>query len=160
MSFLVDTRRLVLVAVTSVFFLFLTVAFGSGSFWIPAAICFVLFIIYAILALRNGRIVHITPESVQLCFLGMPRNSFDWTEIQEVGVAGTKVLNSVNSDRTGAKYIYFSSRAMTEDERFHMCLKWPPEDIIYVRYSADRIERIMKHWRKEIILYNTGKLQL
>lgn len=160
MFFLVDTGRLVLAAVTSVFFLFLTIAFGSGSFWLPAAICLVLFAIYAVLAFRNGQIVRITPEFVQLRFFGKPRQSFSWTEVQEVGIAGTKVLNAANPDRTGAKYIYFSPRAMTEDERFHMCLKWPPRDIIYVRYSADRIDRIMKCWRKEIVLYNTGKLQL
>lgn len=160
MSFLVDIGHLVLAAVTSAFFLLLTITFGRGSFWIPAAICFVLFAIYAIMALRNGRIVHITSEFVQLRFLGVKRSSFHWTEIQEVGVAGTKVLNSGDPDRTGAKYIYFSPRAMTEDERFHMCLKWPPGGIIYVRYSADRINRIMQCCKKEIVLYNTGKLQL
>ena len=80
--------------------------------------------------------------------------------IREVGVAGTKVLNSANSDRTGAKYIYFSPRVMTEDERFHMCLKWSPGDMIYVWYSADQIDCIIKCWRKEIVLYNTGKLRL
>lgn len=160
MSFLVDMGRLVISALTSILFLFLAIFFGSRSFWFPAAVCVVFFAIYAVLAFRNGQIVRISPESVELRLFSVPRNSFGWNEIQEVGVAGTKILNAANTNRTGAKYIYFSPRMMTEEERFNMCLKWPPKDVIYIRYNAERIDRVMKRWKKEVVLYNTGKLRL
>lgn len=135
-------------------------AFAANGFWAVAVCCLLLGLVYATISVRNGALVHIDETSVLRRTLGIRGKTLVWDEIREVGVVGTKIIHNRNGRRTGTKYIYFSKREMTEEERFDMCLKWPPRDVIYIHYSLKKIHFVQKIWSGRIKLYNTGELAL
>jgi len=93
------------------------------------------------------------------CFL--PRKAlktFTWDEIEEVGVAGTKLFTRKDSGNTGSLYIYVSKTAFTDEDRFDMMLHWPPKDLIYLTYSKQRLDEIQMRFSRKIQTYNAGEL--
>ena len=117
-----------------------------------------LMIVYIFAAFKNGQIVHIDSDRIYRLF---PHDGagLNWSSVREVGVVGLKVLGNPDKKHTGSKYIYFSDHAISEEELFQMCLKWPPEDILYIRFSYKRIAQIQRCWAEEISMFNTGNLQ-
>lgn len=47
---------------------------------------------------------------------------------------------------------------MSEKERFHMIVKWPPKEMLYMEYEEKALEYIMSIWGKELKTYNVEDL--
>lgn len=159
MTILINTEKMLLAVFISGFFLLLTVLFGIGKFGLPAVICAAFFGLYAVLAVLNGKTVHVSSEGIETKLFGIPLRSMNWSQVKEMGIVGLRVLHRDSAKRTGEKYLYFSPRAMTDDERFDLCLKWPPKDIIYFRYRAKYMEHVMQCCDRDLVFYNTGNFQ-
>ena len=77
----------------------------------------------------------------------------NWDEVDEWGIVGTRLFTKIG-EYTGTKYLYFSREEMSEDERFRMCLNWPPKDKIYIVYTPKRLEYVMQNIEKQPVYYN------
>lgn len=158
MRFIVDYVKLILYGFTAVVLLALSVFAFSGNLLIPGIIISVLFVIYAVLAFMNGRVAVFKDGKAELRLFFVRYLSFDTGNIGEVGVAGTGIIKPRKSRRTGTRYIYIADRAMSDDERFQMCFKWPPRDVIYFRYTPGRLKKIRQIWKGDIIGFNAGNI--
>ena len=85
-------------------------------------------------------------------FLWKSYNELSWDKIQEVGIANMKVMKNAERTKVGELYLYFSPESMTEKERFHMCLNWPPKEKRYMRYSVKRLKAVQKYWEEKPVL--------
>ena len=133
MNYIVDTFKFIISCICSAAFAGLTILFFILNIWIPGVISLALMIVYIFAAFKNGQIVHIDSDRIYRLF---PHDGagLNWSSVREVGVVGLKVLGNPDKKHTGSKYIYFSDHAISEEDLFQMCLKWPPEDILYIRF--------------------------
>lgn len=150
-------------------------------FWWCGIFLILFGILFLLVAALYGRVVHIGPAGVHWTLLGKVMRSHSWEEIEEVGVVGLKVLNgtventskssgppeedqrekpesSAKPARIGTPYIYFSKKALTDAERFALALKWPPKDMIFLRFSPERVAQVQSSSQKYVEHYNTGNL--
>lgn len=158
MNYCVNIYKLIAAALCCVIFAVLAVLlFLWKANWI-AFIFLILCVVYGAVALQNGAVIQVNRKGVSRRF---PRKglSMDWEHIAEVGVAGLRVLHGEGKKYTGARYIYFSEKPLSEEERFDLCLKWPPKDILYFQFSYKRIAAVQKLWEKDITMFNTGDLR-
>ena len=49
-------------------------------------------------------------------------------------------------------------RALTEEQRFALALKWPPKGMIFLRFSPERVAQVQSISQKYVEHYNTGNL--
>ena len=159
MNCIVNKYKFVIATVCCVAFAAIAALVFLWGFKLPALIFFALSILYFLVALHNGAIVRVDQNGVSRRF---PKKglSMSWESIREVGIVGLRILNSKGKRYTGTRYIYFSTKTLTEDDRFQLCLEWPPKDILFIRFSYKRIAAVQMIWEKEIVMYNTGNLQL
>lgn len=159
MNYLVNIYKMLIALITSLVFLLFTILFFSLRLYIPGAVCIAFFAVYICLAAMNATVIRIDEIGVRKVF---PRsgNYLLWTNINEVGVVGTKVIGSSEKKHTGSKYIYFSENVHSEDELFDLCLRWPPVNVPYIRFTHKRIARIQSLWSREITMFNTGSLHI
>jgi len=157
MNYIVDLYKLILASVCAFIFGVLSVLMFLFKYWIIAVIFVLLFIVYLYIAFKNGSLIHVDGNHVYRVFPG-GGTSLGWSEIQETGIVGLKVFGREGRKYTGTKYIYFSDHRLTEKELFDMCLKWPPKDMLYMRFSHKRIAAVQRYWAEEVTLYNTGNL--
>lgn len=160
MKVFVDKIKFIIALLTAIVFLLLSVLFLLLHIWFLAIISLVLLVVYLVLAALNGRIVHFNDDFIQVKLLGVKQREVLWSDIREVGIAGVKVLKSKNSGWSGAKYVYFSPVKMNDQDRFNMCLEWPPKDIIYFRFNYKNIKKVIRIWGGDIIQYNTESLDI
>lgn len=158
MNCFVHIGKMIIALIACGILLLFGMIFAAGNFGVIAVCCFLLGLLYAVISICNGALVHIDETSILRRTLGIRGKALMWDEVKEVGVVGTKVLRSGHGKYTGTKYIYFSRREMTDEERFNMCLEWPPRDAIFMQYSLKRIRFIQRIWTGKIELYNTGEL--
>ena len=104
-----------------------------------------------------GTVVEVAAEEIRVFRLGRQVRAMPWAEVAEMGVAGMKVFNKNNPDKTGALYIYFSPVELDEEGRFRMALKWPPKEQIYLLYTKERMDYIRPFWFGKVQQYNAGK---
>lgn len=157
MNFVVNIFKTIIAGVTAAVFAAFAVIFFLMRFWIVGGIFVALLAVYLVLAIRYSNVIHVDDERVYRVFpAGGP--SLAWSEIRDVGVVGLTVLGKENRRYTGARFIYFSDRKLDDEELFDMCLKWPPEGIMYIRFSHKRIAYIQRFWADEVTMYNTGNL--
>ncbi len=124
-----------------------------------AFVFFALGILFAVIAVRNGRSVVIGEDGVYSSFFGLFSRYMSWDDIEETGVAGMRIFFKPSNTKAGDRYIYLVPRKLDDQERFSMILNWPPKDGIYLRYSSERYSAIRYRWDKEIIEYNAGELK-
>lgn len=158
MNYVVNKYKLIIAALCCLFFAVVTALLLLWKARLLACIPLILCIVYGVIAVQNGNVVRVDAGGVSRRFPGRGR-SMSWENIGEVGVVGLRVLNSEGKRYTGTRYIYVSEKPMSEQERFDLCLKWPPKDILYFRFSYKRIAAVQALWGKEIVLFNTGNLQ-
>ena len=103
-----------------------------------------------------GSTLTVDETGVHLAFLGIPRRSVPWSDVQEVGIVGVRVFNNNEPKLTGSRYIYFSPRSLDAAARFKLALEWPPKDMLYVSYTHRRVEEIQLLWTGPIETYNAG----
>ena len=107
-----------------------------------------------------GAFVEIGKLNVKKKMFGIAVKSFAWEQIREIGVANTKIMGKNSKSSKRNLYIYFSQKELEDDERFQMCLKWPPRECIYMKFSTKRYSLIQSKWKREIIEYNIDNLSL
>ena len=144
--------------------------------------CGLLFIAFGVLfllvAALYGRVVHVGPSGVRWTLLGRELRSRTWEQIGEIGVVGTRVFNGsggrnaapsgqsgreglfgpAKRSHIGTPYLYFSEESLTEEQRFTLALKWPPRNMIFLRFTAERVAYVQSSSRKYVEHYNTGDL--
>ena len=117
-------------------------------------------LIYAAVALEQGAVITVGPEGVERHVLGVLRKRLRWDQIGEIGVGGTRVLRDPDSKRVGTLYLYFSEKALTEEERFQLLLRWPHWNQCYLLFSHARVRAVQMLWDREIQTCNVGDLSL
>lgn len=157
MNYPVYLLKTIVAGLTALIFAVLAVIFFLMRFWIVGGIFVALLAVYLVIAIKNCYVIHIGEDRVYRIFPGRGI-SLNWSDIQDVGVVGIKVLGRAGRKYTGGKYIYFSDRKLSEDELFNICLKWPPDNMLFLHFSHKRIAYIQTRWENEITMYNTGNL--
>ena len=155
-NYYIDPLQLFASVFTAFFGLLIGITLIFIGRYFSAAVFIIIGAIFSYFTFETGAMIAVDQEGVRKSFLGKELLYLKWSDIAEVGVAGSNILNKGNEKRTGALYIYFSGSAMDDDERFNMMLKWPPKDKIYLRYDKDRYDFIQSIYGKKINKYNTG----
>lgn len=158
-QFIVSPYKLIVALTTAIIFLALAVAVLTIGRYGSAAVFFLISVIFFAVSYHNGSTVRLLEEGVELAFFNHRRAFIPWSEIREVGVAGTKVLRQKNRDDVGSVEIYFSRREMSDEERRNMLFQWPPRvcDIIYMAYIQERLIAVQMAYNGQIVFYNNGK---
>lgn len=127
--------------------------------WIGGAVCILLALVYLCVSAMYGAVVHIDAKGVSRKILFCPKESYTWEELREVGVFGSRVLKQEASNKVGTLYLYVSTQAMTDEERFNMVLRWPIRQIHFV-FSPRNLELVQYFWNQKIETFNTGDLRI
>ncbi|MBT9777339.1 hypothetical protein GPL15_12575 [Clostridium sp. MCC353] len=127
---------------------------------VSALVFFLIALLFLKVSFTTGAKITINPDRITRSVLGKTTISFTWDEISEVGVAGSRIFNKGNKEKSGTLYIYFSKTPMTDEERFQMMLKWPPKDKIYLEHDKYRMDFIQTMYGKKVQKYNTGSLKI
>lgn len=125
--------------------------------WIGGMVCISMALVYLCLCAVYGAVVHIGQEGITRRIPLLPAKHYTWDELQEVGVFGSNILKSGKSGKPGTRYLYFSTNAMTSQERFDMVLKWPVRQIHFA-YSPRALEIVQYYWGKPVINFHAGDL--
>ncbi|MCC8076763.1 MAG: hypothetical protein LIO60_00175 [Oscillospiraceae bacterium] len=157
MNYVVDVIKLTVSIICTAVCFGLAYVVSFLNVWLISILFLALGVVYIGVAIHCGRIVHMDGEGVK-CSILFKRRAMAWTDVSEVGVLGTKALHSGEARHTGARYIYFSPSKLDDDQRFQLCLHWPPKDLIYFRFSYKRIAGVQRFWAKDIAMYNVGEL--
>ena len=134
-SYLVNPIKCFIASLTALTFLILSVTMVIIVRPFSSAVFAALSIIFIAVALQNGSRIYVNEQGVQRFLLGRRIRSFMWEEIGELGICGTKVFHKKHPERAGTLYIYASKQSLSDEERFHMILKWPPKNQIYMTYT-------------------------
>lgn len=126
--------------------------------WAGGGVCALLAAVYAAVSVRYGAVVHIDAGGVSRRRMFRPEERYAWAELKEVGIFGSRLFHKAGSDKVGTLYLYFSAEAMTEDERFSMVLKWPPQQIHFL-FDRRHLELVQYFWGREVVSFNTGSLR-
>lgn len=125
-----------------------------------AAVFFLIGLIFVKPLLTYGATISVEQSGIRCLFLTKTLNYFSWDEINEVGIAGTRIFSKNNLKKTGTLYLYISKVAMTDEERFDMMLNWPSKDILFLTYSKERLDAIQLRFSNKIQTYNAGDLRI
>lgn len=124
-----------------------------------AAVFFCIGLAFFFISVPYASVIAVDEHGLVKRFLGRELLRLPWDEIAEVGIAGTKVFNSMNRQKTGTLCIYFSRRQMTDDDHFNMLLRWPDRDIPFLTYNLKRLQAVQMCWKGEITFYNAGDIR-
>ncbi|MCC8121406.1 MAG: hypothetical protein LIO42_05405 [Oscillospiraceae bacterium] len=159
MSFTVNAWKSILGAACCTLFVLLGIGFVVSSLWILAVLCFLLGAVYGWVFLQNACRIQLGEETVERRLFGRPLKCLTWTQVGEVGVVGLKLFGP-NKKRVGTRYIYFAPEKMTEEQRFNMCLKWPPKEGVYMRFSPQRLQAVKERWKIPLAQCNAGEIEI
>ena len=159
-KYCVDPLKCVISAITAACFALIGGCLLDLGRWVSAAVFLALAAVFCGLAAANGATIHIDSTHIWRTVLGVKTRGICWNDVAEVVVTGTKVFNQRHPERTGNLYIYFSPQPLTDEERFGIMLKWPPEGKIYLLYNAKRILEIQTIWSSKIQTFNAGNIAL
>lgn len=139
-------------------------AIGISLFTIERPLSGVIFSLlslpFLVMTFRYGSVVRFDDEKLELYFLFWKRREMKWSDVKEVTVAGSKVLNRNNPKKCGTIYMVFSSEEMDDEERFQMMFAWPPKDKIYIKFTKELLYSIQWHYSKPVARYNIGMLDI
>lgn len=158
MKYRIHTVKFLISCAVAAFCFFLAFFFFVSEYLTAGGVFLVLACIYTIPSCQLGGTVTVDASGITAAGLLGRKRFLGWGEIQETGIMGINVLNKHDSRHTGPKYLYFSKKPLTRDARFEAALKWPPSDLIYLRYDQQRLKTVRKYWKAPITLYNTGNL--
>jgi len=157
-TYYADTFKAAVSAATVLFSFTIGVCLLTIQRFGSAAIFFLIGLLFLWPILIYGARVSVEQSGIR-CFLPWKTlRSFNWDEIAEVGVSGTKIIKTNQSKNTGTLYIYISKAALTDEERFDMMLNWPPKDKIFLTYSRERLDTIQMLFGSKIQTYNAGEI--
>lgn len=158
--FLSDPFKFAVGLLCSIFLLVMGICMFLIQRWVSAVVFILLSLIYAAVAAFYGAVIHISSTGITKTMFGFKTKELIWSDVAEIGVAGTKIFNRRRPEKTGSLYIYISETVMTEQERFDMMLKWPPFNKIFFVYNNKRLNAVQLHWSSKIQTYNAGDLRL
>lgn len=154
-KFIVNLPGCLLASCTAMIFAWITVLTVQRGLCFAALIFLMMTVLYTLVALKNGAVVHLSESGIAVCVLGQCLHRTEWKEIKEVGVLGTRVFTLPKAGQRGTLYVYYSAWEMTAEKRFDLCLKWPPRKMIYHSFSHETGAALGKFWQKKVALYNT-----
>lgn len=155
--FYVNLPGCILAAFTTVVLAWMTFLAIQHHRPLIAVICGTLAVIYLLVALKNGAAVNVAEDGISLYIGGYRLRHLSWNVIREIGVVDTKVFPATGKkDRHGALYVYYADHTMNDEERFALCLKWPPKRMLYHRFTREIKASMEMYWQKEIQLYNVS----
>ena len=158
MKYRIHTYKFLISCTVAAFCLFLALYFLASGYFVAGAVSLAITGVYIVPAYQLGGQVSVDSNGVMVTYPIGRKQFVAWQNIQEIGIMGIKVFNRQNPKRTGTKYIYFSEKILTKENRFDAALRWPPAGLIYMRYDYRRLEAVRKYWKAPITLYNTGNL--
>lgn len=145
MRFFINPIKAVLCLAAFAAFVFLFLISCQSKKAVPMTLYFILSIVYLGLTLYYTIILEINDVGIRNRFLFWTYNIIPWSGIEEVGIANMKIIKNAERKKAGELYLYFSREAMTEKERFGMCLHWPPREKPYMRFSVKRLKKIQTY---------------
>ncbi len=158
--FITDPVKAALSGVTAAFCIAVVIVAVTMEEFIGAGIFAAVAMVFGYIFFKTCRLMRIDKEGIEVSFFGIGRRSLKWKEVGELGCCGMKVFKDPKSKRSGALYIYFSEKPMSDSERFDMVLKWPRPNIPYLSYSRKRLDFIQYKWDDEIVFYNADRARL
>ena len=154
-----DAAKTIVSSVISLFLIAYSILFAFQGLY-PGAIAFAAVgIIFLIVALYSAKSVSISEKGIDCFSLLSSRVSYKWEEIKEVGIIGTSLILSDTDGKTNRKFIYFSMQDLEENDRYKLMLKWPLKSVPFIPFNRKHYETVRLYWEKEIVFYNTGKLE-
>lgn len=157
--FRADSLRFWAASATSLVSLILGISLITTGRYGSAVFFFIICLLFLPIIRIYGTTITIDEEGINSSFLKKPILQMKWNEIQEIGVAGSKLFNNRGGEKPGTVYIYVSKTLMTEEERFDMMLKFPPKDKIYFEYSKQAIFAVQMRFSSKIQTYNSGDIR-
>lgn len=158
MKFRIHTAKFLISCAVVLLCFFLALYFFVSKYLTAGLVFVAIACVYTVPSYQLGGTLSVDSSGVTVTRLFGSKRFFAWNDIHEIGIIGIKVFNKHNTRQTGPKYIYFSKQFLTKDELFDVALKWPPADLIYMRYDYRRLKTVRKYWKAPITLYNTGNL--
>lgn len=156
--FIVNLFKSVAATVVFVVFFFFSIVMFLISRPVSAILFLVMGAVFGYVALINGMAVNVDENGISKSLFGFVTMKFNWEDVAEIGVCGTKVFNKNHKDRVGTLYVYISPSLLSEQDRFEMILKWPPKDKIYFVFKQKHLELIQMVSGLKTEVYNTGDL--
>lgn len=141
---------------TAVVCLALCIMTLAQRLWVAAALLLAVTLAFCFIAFLYGSVLTLDAAGIERRFLGVRVAAVRWGELAEVGVVGLKVFNNGSRERPGTRYIYFSPRALDEEQRFRLALEWPPGDMLYLNYTKERLRAVQNLWNAPVESYNAG----
>ncbi len=116
-------------------------------------------VVFVVTCLNYGAVIGLYSDRVEKKVLFGKQKTVARTDIKEVGVVGLRMYRK-NAHNHGTRYIYFSEAELTEQERFNLCLSWPPKNMVYLEWTTKRMSEIQSTWACEVEQYNAGDIGL
>ena len=151
--YIVDPVRAALSLLAAVIFLTVAVMAAQEAKYIRAVLFAVLGVVYILQLRENLQTAVIGPEGVSFYDLGRCIRSLRWEDVRETGVLNLKVTNNYDKDRIGTMMLYVSGRELSDEEKLGICLRWPPRDLIYFRFTRSRYLTLQQYRGDNIPLF-------
>ena len=149
-KFMINPFKCFAAVTSSLLFLSLAFSMISTRRWFSICIFLLLSLIFGYISLTAGCILHLDDSGLYKTLFGLKLQYFAWTDIAEVGIAGTKVFHQKNSNHTGSIYLYFSPKSLSKDERFDLMLRWPPsKNTPYMIFNKKRFTAVQLYGVKK-----------
>lgn len=155
--FLVDPLKCFAGAATFVVLAVVAVVLVVMGEYLSAAIFFAVGVLFIPETLPYAGIVSIDATGVHCARLGRAPLSLAWSDVAEVGAAGSRVFRHGKESSPGRIYFYFSPVEMTDDDRFNMMFRFPPKDKVVLRSSDAARRALRQYWSGPVQEYQTGK---
>lgn len=158
--YIVSTSKAFLSGITLLFFWGYAGYYLCNSLWPEFIVFATLGGVFCRQFIANAAYIELTDQSVSMKFLGYPRRSMLWSDIQEVGIIGENVFSRKKRGKrkSGDKFIYFSPERMNRDSRFQMIVNWPPKKCLYIEYTPEALEHVQLIWNRPVKYYNAEDL--
>ncbi len=153
--FIVHTAKCAIATIVFIFMIILSFCMLTIQEYIGAVVFFAIGLLFVPVIYVYGATVTIDDVGIRTSRFGRIYIEFKWSDVSEVGIAGTNLFSRRKKKRTGSLYFYISDLSMTDDERFDMMLRFPPSDKIYLVYSGEAFTAIQLQWNGIIQTYNT-----
>lgn len=157
---MINPLKFFVALLTAIVSLAIAIAMLYLHHYVPALIFIAISVTFFITSSYSGARIEVNRDSVTRISIFRKRTTFSWSEIKEVGVAGSKIFLKGERNKPGTLYIYFSKKELNDDERFDMMLKWPPKDVLYLEYTDTIAKYILPFWGRPFVEYNTGNEQI
>lgn len=156
--FIVNANKLLAAALTAGISFILAIVLLTMRRYGSVVVFLLVAIVFCLVSCVNGCVISVEADGVRKSLLGKTLMFSHWSEIKEIGVAGSKVFLNDDKQHVGTLYIYFSNTVMADEARFQMILKWPPSDKLYMTYSRERMLAVQLHWNGKIENYHAGPI--